>query len=88
MLSGTLKDETNSLAHRSWNDDDRSRITLIFDIWHPETTPKERKFLSFLSNSQLRAQKKIVQKSGNEDNFFSIIDRAQYLDVAKEDLWT
>jgi len=78
----------DSFEHESWNDDERSRITLIFDIWHPETTLKERKFISFLSNSQLRAQKKIVEKSGNKDNFFSIIDRAQYLDVAKEDLWT
>jgi len=30
----------------------------------------------------------MVEASGNKDNFFSIIDRAQYLDVAKEELWT
>lgn len=78
----------DSFQHESWNDDDSSRITLIFDIWHPQTTMKERKFLSFLGNSQLRAQKKIVEMSGNEENFFSIIDRAQYLEVAKEELWT
>ncbi|GMH69964.1 hypothetical protein TrVE_jg2339 [Triparma verrucosa] len=78
----------DSFEHESWNDDDSSRITLIFDVWHPETTVKERKFLSFLGNSQLRAQKKIVEMSGNKDNFFSIIDRAQYLEVAKEELWT
>lgn len=78
----------DSFEHESWNDDETSRITLIFDIWNPDLHPKERKFLSFLTNSQLRAQKKIVEASGNEDNFFSVIDRAQYLDVAKEELWT
>ena len=66
----------------------RAGITLIFDIWHPSTTPPERKFLSFLSNSQLRAQKKLVEESGDMDNFFSIIDRAGELDVSRDELWT
>ena len=74
------------IGHRSR--DDARGITLIFDIWHPQITTKEQKFLSFLGNSKLRGQKKIVEKSGNKDNFFSIIDRAQYLEVTKEELWT
>jgi aspartate beta-hydroxylase len=78
----------DSFQHESWNDAKTSRTTLIFDIWHPETTAKERKFLSFLGNAQLRHQKKVVEASGNEDNFFSIIDRAQYLTVCEEELWT
>ncbi len=78
----------DSFQHESWNDASSSRTTLIFDIWHPETTPGERKFLEYLGNAQLRAQKKMIEASGNEDNFFSIIDRAQYLDVSKDELWT
>ena len=49
----------DSFEHESWNDDPTSRITLIFDIWHPEITAKEQKFLSFLGNSRLRGQKKV-----------------------------
>lgn len=66
----------DSYNHEAWNDDDKSRIVLIFDLWHPDITLQERKFLSFLTNAQLRVQKKICEQEGDEDNFFSIIDRA------------
>jgi len=80
----------DSYNHEAWNDDDTSRIVLIFDIWHPDLTLKERKFLGFLSNAQLKVQKKICEREGDEDNFFSIIDRAGTIvnPSLSTELWT
>jgi len=80
----------DSYNHEAWNDDKTSRIVLIFDIWHPDLTLKERKFLGFLQNAQLKVQKKICEMEGaDEDNFFSIIDKASEILNAKlgEELW-
>ncbi|KUF64863.1 Aspartyl/asparaginyl beta-hydroxylase [Phytophthora nicotianae] len=65
----------DSFEHEAWNDDDtRSRIVLIIDVWHPDLSVQERKFLSFLRNAQLRMDKTRCQDSG--DNFYSIIKKA------------
>ncbi|KAH7481870.1 hypothetical protein PRIC1_009664 [Phytophthora ramorum] len=65
----------DSFEHEAWNDDDaRSRIVLIIDVWHPDLSAQERKFLGFLRNAQLRMDKTKCQASG--DNFYSIIKKA------------
>ncbi|KAL3673939.1 hypothetical protein V7S43_001626 [Phytophthora oleae] len=65
----------DSFEHEAWNDDDtRSRIVLIIDVWHPDLNAQERKFLSFLRNARLRMDKTMSQNSG--DNFYSIIKKA------------
>jgi aspartate beta-hydroxylase len=65
----------DSFEHEAWNDDDaRSRIVLIIDVWHPDLSAQERKFLGFLRNAQLRMDKTLCQDSG--DNFYSIIQTA------------
>ncbi|POM58088.1 Aspartyl/Asparaginyl beta-hydroxylase [Phytophthora palmivora] len=65
----------DSFEHEAWNDDDtRSRIVLIIDVWHPDLSAQERKFLNFLRNAQLRMDKTRSQNS--DDNFYSIIKKA------------
>ena len=43
LVKGKVIVWDDSFQHESWNDSESSRTTLIFDIWHPETTEKERK---------------------------------------------
>ena len=33
----------NSVEHEAWNESDRDRIVLIFDVWRPELSEQERK---------------------------------------------
>jgi aspartate beta-hydroxylase len=38
----------DSIEHEAWNDSDKPRIILIFDIWNPLLTPMERELASAL----------------------------------------
>jgi aspartyl/asparaginyl beta-hydroxylase (cupin superfamily) len=31
----------DSFEHEAWNDGNSARITLVFDIWHPDLTQRE-----------------------------------------------
>jgi len=39
----------DTIEHEAWNDSDKLRVVLIFDIWHPHLTPPERAMISALS---------------------------------------
>lgn len=40
----------DSFQHEAWNDNaEQPRLVLIFDIWHPDLTPSEVKFLQFMN---------------------------------------
>ena len=47
----------DSFEHEAWHDGLETRITLICDIWHPDLTDREVRFLSGLQKSKLRAEK-------------------------------
>jgi aspartyl/asparaginyl beta-hydroxylase (cupin superfamily) len=32
----------DSMQHEAWNDSDRERVVLLFDIWRPELSEEER----------------------------------------------
>ena len=38
----------DSIEHEAWNDSDRLRVVLIFDVWRPELTPIERDLVSVI----------------------------------------
>ena len=38
----------DTIEHEAWNDSDKLRVVLIFDIWHPHLTPPEREMVSSL----------------------------------------
>lgn len=62
----------DSFEHEAWNDDPaHSRIVLVVDVWHPDLSAPERRFLGFLRDAQLRADKKRSEHA--PDNFYSII---------------
>ena len=64
----------DSFEHEAWNDDPEApRIVLILDIWHPDLQKKEVKFLDYLQQAALKAEKKMVQardaaKGGAEED--------------------
>jgi aspartyl/asparaginyl beta-hydroxylase (cupin superfamily) len=39
----------DTIEHEAWNDSDKLRVVLIFDIWHPHLTPAERAMITALS---------------------------------------
>lgn len=50
----------DSLEHEAWNDHPtQPRVVLIFDIWHPDLSKKEIKFLSFLRKAKMTREKRI-----------------------------
>ena len=38
----------DTIEHEAWNDSDKLRVVLIFDIWHPDLTPPERTLVTAL----------------------------------------
>eukprot|EP00635_Sarcinochrysidales_sp_CCMP3193_P009579 CAMPEP_0118900900 /NCGR_PEP_ID=MMETSP1166-20130328/6824_1 /TAXON_ID=1104430 /ORGANISM="Chrysoreinhardia sp, Strain CCMP3193" /LENGTH=400 /DNA_ID=CAMNT_0006840055 /DNA_START=39 /DNA_END=1237 /DNA_ORIENTATION=+ len=63
----------DSFQHEAWNDHpDQSRIVLVFDVWHPDLSDKEIKFLNFLQTAALRKQRRLVaEKNQTQNNFTS-----------------
>jgi aspartate beta-hydroxylase len=76
----------DSFEHEAWNDHpSEPRIVLIIDVWHPDLSLKEVKFLTFLQDASLRADRQLAQ--GQEDTFYSIIEEAKTLDVDEKAIW-
>lgn len=36
----------DTIEHEAWNDSDQTRVVLLFDVWRPELTEKEREMVS------------------------------------------
>ena len=39
----------DTIEHEAWNDSDKLRVVLIFDIWHPHLAPPERALITALT---------------------------------------
>jgi aspartyl/asparaginyl beta-hydroxylase (cupin superfamily) len=39
----------DTIEHEAWNDSDKLRVVLIFDIWHPHLTPPERALITAMT---------------------------------------
>ena len=66
------------------------RVILIFDIWHPDLSDEEVKFLSFLENAKMKSIRKYIESNeiNDEDNIFaSIIIKAQSVEVNQSKVW-
>jgi aspartate beta-hydroxylase len=67
----------DSFEHEAWNDDPAAaRVILIADVWHPDLSAEEIKFLAFLRAAQLRVAKKASDRGvlDGADDFFSVLD--------------
>jgi aspartate beta-hydroxylase len=67
----------DSFEHEAWNDDaGAARVILIADVWHPDLSAEEIKFLAFLRAAQLRVAKKASDRGlvGGADDFFAVLE--------------
>ena len=44
----------DTIEHEAWNDSDKLRVVLIFDIWHPQLTPPERAMITAMTAGRAR----------------------------------
>mgnify|MGYP001216781997 FL=1 len=80
----------DSFEHEAWNDSKKSRVVLIFDIWHPDLSDQEVKFLSFIQKAQLRAESKRLEhipEVDRESSLFSIIESNRSVRPSEKILW-
>ena len=77
----------DSFEHEAWNDHpSESRIVLIVDTWHPDLSPREIKFLSFLQNAALKKLQKT--EKGDTKDMFSLIDEGMQRGVRNtSEIW-
>jgi aspartate beta-hydroxylase len=52
----------DTIEHEAWNLSDQTRVVLLFEVWRPELTPAERRYVSALFES-------IQQQRGGTDNW-------------------
>jgi hypothetical protein len=61
-------------------------LILIVDFWHPDLTNDEIKFLDLLQKAKMKFERNAVNSIGDEDNFYTVIDRAREL-IVDNDWW-
>jgi len=70
----------DSFEHEAWNMCSQPRLVLIMDVWHPDLTPSELKFMQFLRKAQLRAAKAMSAEATKQGmtgvDFFAILEDA------------
>ena len=78
LMEGKCVIFDDSFEHSSRNSGASPRVVLIFDVWHPDLSPEEIKFMSFLNKGQITAAKKIrAQLEGEQNDFLSVIERSR-----------
>eukprot|EP00928_Gymnodinium_smaydae_P064390 TRINITY_DN47727_c0_g1_i1.p1 TRINITY_DN47727_c0_g1~~TRINITY_DN47727_c0_g1_i1.p1 ORF type:complete len:443 (-),score=97.67 TRINITY_DN47727_c0_g1_i1:277-1524(-) len=82
----------HSFEHEAWHTGSETRFVLIVDIWHPDLSPQEIKFLGAMQNCRLRAARAIAEQSEAERtapedaSYFEIVERARKL-LTDDDWW-
>lgn len=66
----------DSFDHEAWNDSDATRIVLIVDVFHPDLTAEEVKFMRFLQTSQASYMRAASDSGGiaASDDFLAMIE--------------
>jgi len=82
----------DSFEHEASNEDTSlPRVVLIVDIWHPDLSDEEVKFMEYLNNAQMKAAKQLVSRSDGQskEDFLSIIlaAREAQVDIPQESIW-
>lgn len=77
----------DSFNHEAWHDGDSTRLILILDFWHPDLTDDEVKLFSVLQKAKLKGERSMSEKMGEEDNLWSIIEKAKGLIETNDDWW-
>jgi len=75
----------DSFEHEAWHDGSSTRIILICDMWHPDLSNEEVKFLNLIQKAKMKFEKNISEHDPEKDNFYSIIDMSR--DILKSNDW-
>lgn len=80
----------DSFEHEAWHDGPETRITLIVDIWHPDLSDREVKFLSTLQRARMKAEQARAEKMpvATEDDFFGLLKATKDLRPDDNSWWT
>jgi len=91
----------HSFEHEAWHEGNETRVVLIVDIWHPDLSPAEIKFLGTLQSCRLRAGRVLTEhfaeqraeqgqgpgaESPEDQTHFDIIEKARHL-LTDDDWW-
>ena len=75
----------DSFEHEAWHDGDNTRVILIVDLWHPDLSDDEVRFLSLIQKSKMKFEKKLTEECEDKDNFYSVIEMAK--DLITDNEW-
>jgi aspartate beta-hydroxylase len=71
----------DSFEHEAWHDGPETRLVLVFDIWHPDFSDDEVRFLNFLQKNKMRAEMAADEAQPHEESFYKLLaDANQLLD--------
>lgn len=79
----------HSYEHEAWHEGSETRIVLIVDIWHPDLSDAEVKFLRTLQSCRLRAGKALAEmevREPHEATYFDIVEKARAV-LTDDDWW-
>jgi hypothetical protein len=63
-----------------------TRFVLIFDIWHPDFTPDEVRFIDTLYKARFRAERRAAAAGEDGDSFYSVLEKSKFL-LDNADWW-
>ena len=91
----------DSFEHEAWHRGDKTRIVLVFDVWHPDLSDREVQFLSFLQRARMKAEmhaerearRAAAEQAGGAapeadavgDNFYQLLQEAK--DALPDNSW-
>lgn len=76
----------DSFEHEAWHDGCEARCVLIFDVWHPDLSDEEVRFLSFLQKNKMRAEMAADQQQPEHESFYKLLADANQL-LENNDWW-
>jgi aspartate beta-hydroxylase len=76
----------DSFEHEAWHDGAETRFVLIFDIWHPDLSDEEVRFLAFLQRSKMRAEMSMDEQQPADESFYKLLADADQL-LPNADWW-
>jgi len=76
----------DSFEHEAWHDGNATRIVLVFDIWHPDLSDAEVKFLAFLQSAKMRAEMAADAQQPEGESFYRLLVDSSRL-LGDNDWW-
>lgn len=69
----------DSFEHEAWHEGSETRFVLIFDVWHPDLSDEEVRFLTFLQRSKMRSEMAADQQQPAGESFYKLLADANQL---------